>query len=1035
AGVLLQARFQEAGQDFKVGYGYDPDTARKSVTYPSGVTVHQDRDQGGRLRRVYDGNGDIIRVDTWQGNEEAKDVTLGNSIHLVNQFDARGRLTASRYTRSADGAVLAHLRYQYDAANNLEARQFLHRLGRADSFSFDSGERLSSAQVGGIPTVSSGSAARLYDRSYAYHLSGLDYLTTAVTTNYGGAAPAFASVWTAHDAFLQPTLVDGFTRGAADPLGNVQQAQLWTRSAGNTETLPVSATLVHNGDGRLTRITRSDGIVEDNYFQPGGLRYLRRLTLNGQTLENRSYVYDDKGRLLEEFEPSNSVPQVVCRYFYASDDAPVAADLLDPDSRQLKRYFFLRDGAGSPVCVADASGTVLERIQYDPFGQPEIQARDSRPPVLKQVVSGTNGSLLAVLSEPVWSPTNDPGPGVGIVRFPAPSVQDALTVSLNSTNIAGTTELLASLPGYEPYSVLRFTPSQSLPTTPSSLVAWWPGDVSALDVAGGHNGTLKGGVTNGPGLLNQAFRFNGVNGFVEIPDHPSLNSGLGDFTVSLWAYFSDATAQQVLIEKWVQSSRAGWSLLKTSGNRLRLALGDGAGNEQDIDSGTLALPVTNWVHLAVRRQGSTFGVFTNGVAVATGTHAAGLTSSSSLKFGAREGTSAFLNGAMDEVTLYNRALTDAELTAVVAGVSAPGPVTVSLASGVLSDEWGNLNAGASRSFLANNQSQPGTVYYSAEPEPRTAPGRLARSALGSAILFHGQYFDYESGLLYLRARFYDPFSAMFFEPDPAGYEDSVNLYAGLANNPVSNRDPTGLGVQSWEWEYISSGFGLAQPQRKVQVFTAEQEARRALKRRNTSWNFLEVETTQAGRAKVEERLGRSYALWQAEMDLETYTGHRRVMLGLDPFVQATEQHWGGNQFMSLSVAFADEQVDRAIEQTANRQLRAGLRPRLIINVEGWVGGSLEEKINASITRGARAYPDEAAGFRLAHAPEFKMEPHLEIPVKEGEEAKIFSVTDKEMYRAYRAGALEHAIFVSGKEGENIVRGQSKLRALFRSIRE
>jgi hypothetical protein len=33
---------------------------------------------------------------------------------------------------------------------------------------------------------------------------------------------------------------------------------------------------------------------------------------------------------------------------------------------------------------------------------------------------------------------------------------------------------------------------------------------------------------------------------------------------------------------------------------------------------------------------------------------------------------------------------------------------------------------------------------------------------------------------------------MFLEPDPAGYEDSVNHYAGLANNPVSRRDPSGL---------------------------------------------------------------------------------------------------------------------------------------------------------------------------------------------------------------------------------------------------
>ena len=73
----------------------------------------------------------------------------------------------------------------------------------------------------------------------------------------------------------------------------------------------------------------------------------------------------------------------------------------------------------------------------------------------------------------------------------------------------------------------------------------------------------------------------------------------------------------------------------------------------------------------------------------------------------------------------------------------------------------------------------------------TAPVQTARSSVGSPFLFHGQYFDYDTGLLYLRSRFYDPFSGMFLEPDPLGYEDSVNPYAGFGNNPASLCDPSG----------------------------------------------------------------------------------------------------------------------------------------------------------------------------------------------------------------------------------------------------
>src|SRR5262249_1031171 len=67
-----------------------------------------------------------------------------------------------------------------------------------------------------------------------------------------------------------------------------------------------------------------------------------------------------------------------------------------------------------------------------------------------------------------------------------------------------------------------------------------------------------------------------------------------------------------------------------------------------------------------------------------------------------------------------------------------------------------------------------------------------RSAIGNRFLYHGQYFDYDTGLLYLRSRFYDPYLGQFLQRDPLGYADSVNLYAGFGHNPTSLRDPTGM---------------------------------------------------------------------------------------------------------------------------------------------------------------------------------------------------------------------------------------------------
>ncbi|WP_434148016.1 RHS repeat-associated core domain-containing protein [Methylocaldum gracile subsp. desertum] len=49
-----------------------------------------------------------------------------------------------------------------------------------------------------------------------------------------------------------------------------------------------------------------------------------------------------------------------------------------------------------------------------------------------------------------------------------------------------------------------------------------------------------------------------------------------------------------------------------------------------------------------------------------------------------------------------------------------------------------------------------------------------------------------TGLIYYRARYYDPAIGRFTQRDPAGFADGLNLYAYVGNNPVSFTDPLGL---------------------------------------------------------------------------------------------------------------------------------------------------------------------------------------------------------------------------------------------------
>lgn len=59
------------------------------------------------------------------------------------------------------------------------------------------------------------------------------------------------------------------------------------------------------------------------------------------------------------------------------------------------------------------------------------------------------------------------------------------------------------------------------------------------------------------------------------------------------------------------------------------------------------------------------------------------------------------------------------------------------------------------------------------------------------IGFHGREFD-GNGLMYYRARYYDPAVGRFLQEDPIEFAGGMNFYAFAANNPIRFRDPLGL---------------------------------------------------------------------------------------------------------------------------------------------------------------------------------------------------------------------------------------------------
>ncbi len=221
---------------------------------------------------------------------------------------------------------------------------------------------------------------------------------------------------------------------------------------------------------------------------------------------------------------------------------------------------------------------------------------------------------------------------------------------------------------------------------PPGLVAWWPGDGFAFDVLGTNHGTLQSGATYGAGKVGQAFLLDGVNGYVGIPASSNLDVGTGDgFSIDLWLYPSNV-ANHPLVE-WYSSSGYGVHLwIYPEPGQLHANLVDTAGGYHYFNSASGALVPNALQHVALTydKMSGVARLFRNAAVVGESLLGSFTPQTSHpLYLGHRPGYSAPFSGSMDEVSIYNRALSSNEVAILYAAgsggkcfTSAPAPVFV-----------------------------------------------------------------------------------------------------------------------------------------------------------------------------------------------------------------------------------------------------------------------------------------------------------------------------------------------------------------------
>lgn len=242
-------------------------------------------------------------------------------------------------------------------------------------------------------------------------------------------------------------------------------------------------------------------------------------------------------------------------------------------------------------------------------------------------------------------------------------------------------------------------PTNNLPT---GLISHWKFDetsgTTAADSVGTNHGTIAGNPVWTAGKYGNCLQFDGNGDYVNCGNNTSLKFGSSDFTISLW-FNTTVIGQDVT--SW--RSMLGWGSWASTGTSIygRLNLHRTGGyldtwwnNAERVTGSTSSLNSGTWHHLALTRSGNTFQYYLDGIAD-------GSSYSNTVSFDldvfligkAPDSITNFLgeadgqfNGKIDDVQVYNRALSVAEIGVAKSGGTTPvTPPGVYLAKSLADD--------------------------------------------------------------------------------------------------------------------------------------------------------------------------------------------------------------------------------------------------------------------------------------------------------------------------------------------------------------
>lgn len=187
---------------------------------------------------------------------------------------------------------------------------------------------------------------------------------------------------------------------------------------------------------------------------------------------------------------------------------------------------------------------------------------------------------------------------------------------------------------------------------------------TTTDASGnGNTLTLVNGAAWAAGKNGSGIGLDGINDYLNAPDSASLNISGSAMALSMWIKPGSVTGDSVVLGKFrtaTMSSPYYQYGLELSGGRPSFQIGTSTGvRGASMDT---ALPLNVWTHLAVVFDGAQVRFYVGGAPAGTKPLAASITARTGLlRMGADADPWQFFKGTLDDVRIYGRTLTEAEV--------------------------------------------------------------------------------------------------------------------------------------------------------------------------------------------------------------------------------------------------------------------------------------------------------------------------------------------------------------------------------------